>query len=54
MQENIKGVHVSEIQVDEQRQFILCKNATAKRQKYVGGCGDSYTYSAIERGSKLM
>lgn len=54
MQENIKGVHVSEIQVDEQWQFIMCKKATAKRKKYVGGCGDSFTYTAIERGTKLI
>jgi IS1 family transposase/transposase-like protein len=54
MAENIKGVHVSEIQIDEQWQFILCKRATAKELKYVGGCGDSYTYTAIERGSKLI
>lgn len=54
MQEHIKGVHVEEIQVDEQWQFIWCKKATAKRKKYVGGCGDSYTYTAIERDTKLI
>jgi IS1 family transposase len=54
MQENIKGVHVEDIQIDEQWQFILCKKATAKKNKYVGGCGDSYTYTAIERGTKLI
>jgi IS1 family transposase/transposase-like protein len=54
MQETIKGVYVSEVQIDEQWQFILCKKATAKQKKYVGGCGDSYTYSAIERGTKLI
>lgn len=54
MQENIKGVAVEDIQMDEQWQFILCKKATAKKLKYVGGCGDSYTYTAIERGTKLI
>jgi IS1 family transposase len=52
--ENIKGVHVGDIQIDEQWQFILCKKATAKAKKYVGGCGDSYTYTAIERDTKLI
>ncbi len=54
MQENIKGVHVEDIQVDEQWQFVLCKKATAKRQKYVGGCGDCWSYTAIERSTKLI
>jgi IS1 family transposase len=54
MQEKIKGVHVEEIQVDEQWQFVLCKKATAKAKKYVGGCGDSYVYVAIERGTKMI
>lgn len=33
---------------------MLCKNATAKRLKYVGGCGDCYCYTAIERSTKLV
>ena len=35
-------------------QFVLCKNATAKREKYVGGCGDCYCFTAIERKTKLI
>jgi IS1 family transposase/transposase-like protein len=54
MQENIKGVHVDEIQIDEQWQFVLCKRATARREKMVGGCGDSYCFTAIERSTKLV
>jgi IS1 family transposase len=54
MQENIKGIHVEEIQMDEQWQFVLCKKATAKAKKYVGGCGDCWCYSAIERSTKLV
>jgi IS1 family transposase/transposase-like protein len=54
MQENIKDVYVENIQCDEAWSFVLCKRATAKEQKYVGGCGDCYVYTAIERGSKLV
>jgi transposase-like protein len=54
MREQIKGVHVDEIQCDELWQFVLCKAATAKREKIVGGCGDSYCFTAIERNTKLV
>jgi transposase-like protein/IS1 family transposase len=54
MTQQIKGVHASEVQVDEIWQYIYCKAATAKREKIVGGCGDSYTFTAIERHSKLL
>ncbi|MGE3243870.1 MAG: hypothetical protein AB7G28_03310 [Pirellulales bacterium] len=54
MAEHIKDVFVSDTQVDEIWQFILAKNATTKAQKMVGGCGDSYCYTAIDRQSKLL
>lgn len=54
MQANIKNVFADDIQVDEIWQFVLCKNATAKRENMVGGCGDSYTFTAVERTSKLL
>jgi IS1 family transposase len=54
MADQIKGVHADEVQCDELWQFVLCKNATAKREKMVGGCGDSYCYTAIERSTKLV
>jgi IS1 family transposase len=54
MQAKIKGVFVDDVQVDEIWQYVFCKNATAKLKKYVGGCGDSYTFTAIERHSKLL
>jgi IS1 family transposase len=54
MQQNIKDVFVDSIQVDEIWQFVFCKRATAKREKYVGGCGDSFCFTAIERTSKLL
>jgi IS1 family transposase/transposase-like protein len=54
MQENIKGVFCDEIQVDEIWGFVFCKAATAKREKYVGGCGDNYCFTAIDRTTKLL
>lgn len=54
MQANIKDVFVDSIQVDEIWGYVFCKNATAKRMKYVGGCGDAYCYTALERTSKLL
>lgn len=40
--------------MDELWSFVLCKNATAKREKYVGGCGDNYCFTAIDRQTKLL
>jgi IS1 family transposase len=54
MQENIRGVFVGDTQVDEIWNFVLCKQATAKRNQYVGGCGDSYCFTAIDRATKLL
>jgi transposase-like protein/IS1 family transposase len=54
MQENIKNVFVGDVQVDEIWQYVFCKNRTAKEKKYVGGCGDAYTFTAIDRTTKLL
>jgi IS1 family transposase len=54
MAQKIKGVRVIEVQADEIWQYIYCKHATAVRKKLVGGVGDSYCFTAIERGSKLL
>lgn len=54
MRDNIKGVFVDQVQVDEIWGFVFCKAATAKRMKYVGGCGDAYCYTALERTTKLL
>ena len=54
LQEQIRGVCADDIQVDEIWQFVFCKKATADRERYVGGCGDSYCFTAIERDTKLM
>jgi transposase-like protein/IS1 family transposase len=54
MQENIRGIFVGECQVDELWSFVLCKAATAKKLRYVGGCGDNYCFTAIDRQTKLL
>ena len=54
MADAIRGVHCHDIQCDEIWQFIFCKRATAKREQYVGGCGDSFCFTAIERHTKLL
>ena len=54
MIENIRGVHVDDVQCDEIWQYIYCKSATAAEKKYVGGCGDSWCWTAIERHTKLL
>jgi len=50
----IQDVFVGDVQVDELWSFVLCKNATAKREKMVGGCGDNYCFTAIDRATKLL
>lgn len=54
MAENIREVFVDDVQVDEIWQFVFCKKATAHRMNYVGGCGDSYCFTAIDRHTKLL
>jgi IS1 family transposase/transposase-like protein len=54
MQDNIRGVFVDQVQVDEIYGYVFCKNATAKRMNYVGGCGDVYCFTALERTTKLL
>lgn len=55
MDERIKGLHVSEVQCDEQWQFIGMKQKT-KRHKGIEDTtvGDSWVFTAIERNSKLI
>lgn len=54
MDDNIRGVFVGDLQCDEIWQFVLAKRATVKREKMVGGCGDSFCYTAIDRDTKLL
>jgi IS1 family transposase len=54
MDENIRGVVVEEVQLDEAWQFVYCKAKTAARKGLGQEVGDSYLYTAIERNTKLM
>jgi len=54
MSETIRGVHVDDVQCDEIWQYVFCKAATAERKRYVGGCGDTWCWTAIERHTKLL
>lgn len=54
MEEEICEVFVDDIQCDELWQFVFCKSSTAATKRYVGGCGDSYCYTAVERNTKLL
>jgi IS1 family transposase/transposase-like protein len=54
MAEHIRGVQADDIQCDEIWQYVYCKHATAKRKKIVGGCGDSWCWTAVDRNTKLM
>jgi hypothetical protein len=54
MERTFRNLHVGDVQLDEIWQFVYCKQFTAKKEKCVGGCGDSYCYTAIERNTKLL
>jgi IS1 family transposase len=53
----IRGLKVSDVQCDEIWQFVYCKNRQASRvisEGFSGPCGDTWTFTAIERTSKLL
>jgi IS1 family transposase/transposase-like protein len=50
----IKNVQTSDIQVDELWAFIGCKEKFRQRRKKSEELGDSYTFLAIDRSSKLI
>src|ERR1044072_1300572 len=55
MDERIKGLHVSEVQCDEQWQYIGMKQKTKNRNGIEDNTlGDSWVFTAIERNSKLI
>ena len=55
MDERIQGLHVSEVQCDEQWQYIGMKQKT-KNKKGIDDntVGDSWVFTAIERNTKLI
>ena len=53
----IRGLEVSDVQCDEIWQFIYCKNKNALKAWVYGrreACGDSWTFTAVERHTKLV
>lgn len=54
MEEQIKGICVDDVQVDEIWSYVFCKAATAEKKRYVGGCGDAWCHVAFERHTKLV
>lgn len=55
MEERIKGLHVEEVQCDEQWQYIGMKQKTMHRKGIDDSkVGDSWVFTAIERDSKLI
>ena len=53
----IRGVSVEDVQCDEIWQFIYCKNKNVDRATasgFEGACGDSWTFTAVERHTKLV
>jgi IS1 family transposase/transposase-like protein len=54
MANRLQKLPVDDVQCDEIWQYVFCKHATARLKKYVGGVGDSYCYTAVERNTKLL
>ncbi|HEX3560229.1 MAG TPA: IS1 family transposase [Pyrinomonadaceae bacterium] len=50
----IRGVKVKDVQADEIWGFVWCKQKTKNAKGYGDGCGDAYTFVAIERHTKLV
>lgn len=50
----VKDVAVDDVQVDELWAFVGCKARTKQRLNRTDDCGDSWTYIAIERNTKLI
>ncbi|HMO83653.1 MAG TPA: hypothetical protein PKC18_01900 [Lacipirellulaceae bacterium] len=50
----IKGVEAKDVQVDEIWSFVACKEKTRAASRYTGDEGNSWTWLAIERNTKLI
>ncbi len=48
------GLHVDEIECDEIWGWIRCKEGTRVKKGYGAGCGDAWTFIALERGTKAV
>jgi IS1 family transposase/transposase-like protein len=54
LETKVKGVEVNDVQVDEIWSFIGCKEKTRVARHYGPEFGDSWTFLAIERKTKLI
>jgi IS1 family transposase len=54
MDSTIRNVPVEDVQVDELWSFIGCKEKNRKMRGHSEECGDSWTFIAIERNTKLI
>jgi transposase-like protein/IS1 family transposase len=50
----MQNLPAMDVECDETWGFVLCKEKTRLRKKYWEGCGDAYTFLAIERTNKLI
>ncbi len=50
----MQNLPAMDVECDETWGFIRCKERTRLQKKYGDGCGDAYTYLAIERTTKLI
>jgi transposase-like protein/IS1 family transposase len=53
-QTKMHNLPATDVECDEIWGFIGCKEKTRQRMQYGDGCGDCYTFTAIERTTKLL
>jgi transposase-like protein len=54
LDEKLTGVEVKDVQIDELWSFVGCKSKTADLRGYGPDMGDSWTFIALERTTKLV
>lgn len=54
LEAKVKDVPVTDVQVDEIWGFVFCKEKTRVAHGYSEECGDTWTFTAIERNTKLI
>jgi transposase-like protein len=52
--ERVKNLSVKQVQADEIWSFVSCKERTRYSEKYTGDEGNSWTFIAIDRETKLV
>ena len=54
LEKRISKVTVDDVQCDEIWSYVFCKEKAKQRKGYSEECGDCYTFTAIERHTKLL